>query len=218
MKNVVPQIYSRKSRTINNFIYLFFQKSHFTCCLSVIASSWIDGGFPQSAWSGYGIEFRLQWRIGPQLRSRNNGNVVCWGAPRIPDYKANVSWLIGDQFRRTRGVSVQIGTELTDFGIPCDSSGSFCRLCKPIGRFDGVPSVDAGVPHLSQLISDQEVTPHSGTTQHNRSTCQNSSPNDQRPRFPLAGLCLLIVGAGCAAGGAIILCRNRRGAIFAGAG
>jgi hypothetical protein len=111
-----------------------------------------------------------------------------------------------------------IGAELPMLGIERRISLIPSGIGEPISRLDGVLGVNAGLSHLNQLISDKKITPYGSTTQCNGSDCQNSSPDDQRPRFPFVGLCLIIVGSTCAASGVVVLCGNRRRAVFAGAG
>src|SRR5215831_4975277 len=77
MKNVVPQIYSRKSRTINNFIYLFFQKSHFTSRITSYRS-------PAAAQTQFRTSNGKPWR---KRRLRTAGSVepavVDWDQHRL---------------------------------------------------------------------------------------------------------------------------------------
>jgi hypothetical protein len=197
-----------KSRPIDDFIYLIARKSNVASRRSIIASPWVDDRFSESIGSGYGIILGLQRRIGPDLYSAYSGNAVCGGAPRIADYNTNGSWLIGDQFRGTRGVGVKVSTELTDFGISSDSSRIFCRFCEPISRLDGILSVDTGASHLGQLAADRIPLEQRGEERRYRYPSDYSRPNDQLasdrrepPRFPyqrvFLGICVIGVGWMC---------------------
>lgn len=189
-KGSAPNIQS-KPRSIHNFIYLLLRKRYGTCRVFRVRSFWVEDLVPEPIWSGNRIYFRLWWWIGPRLYSTDSSDVVRGGTPRISNYESNGNWLTGDQFRSTGSVGVKISTELTDFGIACGSSGVFCRFREPVSGLDGILSIDASAPHLSQLAAHRVPLEQRSEERRDSYAGYHSGPNDQLasdrrepPRFP----------------------------------